>query len=619
VNAVDLISYRARAGRNGVVISQAATTIRDQQKTDRWQRQLEPWIRIGDPRGCAYLDFGAQAAFIRWQADGLVQLDWQQAFVLVGPSDQLTGVCALEFPDLARSGLAPWGDDLPPADGTAGPRHDAVEARARSADAIRSLTPLLAHALQGARRVTMPWSEPALAEAVMWGFISILRMIGDSRPVSFLTCASEPSRAGDPPGMLVSFRPDAATPAAPDQGFAELAADLAHRFADDPARLRQTLAEHGVPTAADDGDRIRRLLTLIPGHAVLAEPALTTIMCPICLGEIPNWNTLDYWRWDSSTGNYERVNIPPDLSATQRTRFTHGAYVRCPASTDETTNVHYLPARYGSFGDPVLLGFVGLSRSGKTHLLASMVAEISKLSDYGIDVTELDHATHRDFLEKSVKPLIAGNRVLPGTPDCVNTTLADAFIIRQGNGPERVVALFDVSGGDLIRPESTKEFLWIADGLFFVVDPDRIEVNRAGDDSFDIVLDIMSARPKPEPFRAAIVLSKADLVRFEEPVDHWLLQDASTPSAGALDPLEFLQESADVYAYLEQHQALALAEPYVACDKATLHFASPAGGACTDGGIFPRGVTPRQVLRPLLAMLAMTGALTGPGAEVIGI
>jgi hypothetical protein len=650
MNTIDLITYRARARADGIVIiSQTATTVQDQQETGRWQRRLEPWLRAGNPRGCAYLDFGSQAAFVAWQPiDGPQpsRLEWQQALAFVGPSAGITGTYALELPDQARLGPVLGGNGLPPADGTPGPRHDALQARARSPEAVRVLIPLLGHALQGARRVTTPWVEPALAEAVMWGLISILRMAGENRPVSFLTCASKPILDKDIPGMLVSFRTDVVAPLPPDQGFAELAKDLAGRFASDPAGLRRTLSEHGLLTTADHRGRISQLLTLPPrsqpgnvdrggtatvttssgetvadagpgGPAAFPAPPAPRVMCPMCLGDIPNWGTLDYWRWDATLSEYVKIDIPADLNERQRARFTYGASVRCPASTGVTTVAHYLPARYGRFGDPVLLGFVGLTQSGKTHLLASMVGEISRLADYGIDVTELDRATHHDFLEKSVKPLIGGHKVLPGTPDDASTTLTDAFIVRQGNGSERVVALFDVSGGDLARRDSTKEFLWIADGLFFVIDPDHITATRIGDETFSNVLDIMGESPVSQRPSAAIVLNKADKVRFEEPIARWL-----RAGNGTLDPTEFLRESADVYAYLEHRKAMALLRPYQACPKGTLHVASPTGGSQEGedkASKYPRGVTPLRVLRPLVAMLAMTGVLTGSQSEQIGV
>jgi len=638
MSGIELISYRARERDDGMAISQTAATIVDQQETGRWLRRLESWLRLGNPQGSAYLDFGSQAALIRWQADPGSRLAWDRAVVLVGSSARLTGTYALELPG---SGTSPGSIVVPPGDGTTGPGRDVISARARGADAAEGIIVALAHALQGARQVTIPRSEPTHNEAALWGLITILRMIGDTRPVSFLTYAPGTGRGQEMPGLLVSFRPAAVT-LPPDQGFVELATDLAGRFADDPARLQQALAERGVPAAADDNVRISRLLTLPPriqpgniyrrgtatvtasfgeqaARAGAAGPAAPVVMCPICLGNIPNWGAQDYWRWDATIGDgdYVRIDIPPDLNETQRARFTHGAYVRCTASTDVTTVAHYLPARYGSFGDPVLLGFIGLTQSGKTHLLASMIGEVEGLSRYGVEVAPLDRATHHDFLERSVKPLITGHRVLPGTPDDASTTLTDAFIVRQRSGLERVVALFDVSGGDLVRRDSTKEFLWIADGLFFVVDPDHIEDSKVGDDAFSNVLDIMGARPKAEPASAAIVLNKADKVRFEEPIARWL-----RAGDGTLDPTEFLRESADVYAYLEQHHAAPLTKPYQTSRKATLHVASPTGGA-QDGADktsrYPRGVTPLRVLRPLVAMLAMTGVLTGPEAERVGI
>ena len=109
----------------------------------------------------------------------------------------------------------------------------------------------------------MPWTEPSLPEAVMWGLVSILGMIGDTRPVSFLTYATRPAGTRTPPGC--SSRSARRRPVLPpDPGFAALAADLAARFADDPAELRRTLAEHGMLEPADHAGRISRLLTLWP-------------------------------------------------------------------------------------------------------------------------------------------------------------------------------------------------------------------------------------------------------------------------------------------------------------------------------------------------------------------
>jgi hypothetical protein len=63
-----------------------------------------------------------------------------------------------------------------------------------------------------------------------------------------------------------------------------------------------------------------------------------------------------------------------------------------------------------------------------------------------------------------------------------------------------------------------------------------------------------------------------------------------------------------------------LAQPYHEFDKATLHVTSPTGGVGdSEEGVYPRGVKPLRVVPPLLAMLAMTGILTGPEADQVGV
>lgn len=670
MRTIDQITYRAR--NDGTkILDHAATSIRDKSALGPWWRRLEPWLRAGNPLGRAYLNFGTEAAFIRWYRAAQSQFDWQHALVLVGDANVLTGDYALELrhPDQP---MRYQGDGQVPLVRTGpGPGRDAIEAQARSASAVSSLIPLLAHALRDERRVTMPWTEPMLPEAVMWGLLTILGMIGDTQPVSFLTYLSSAGREPNTPGLFVCFRPDAKAVLPPDPGFEALAVDLATRFADDPDQLGQTLAQRELPDPADHAGLISRLLSLrhpvqaagarqeqtatpsarpdapTPADAgadVAASPSATgrhnrhrsrdvaghKVMCPMCLHEIENWDALGYWRWDPSAdagnGEYVALSVPPGLNDTQLDHYLHGARVRCPApQTDARIAHHYLPADYGSFGPPVVLGFVGLTRSGKSHLLASMVGAIVALElqkHYGITSSPLDQALHRRFVDNWVNPLLTYGKVLPGTREGGVVEFADAFVMRAHGGPERVVALFDVAGGDLARLDEseTKKFLWIADGLFFVVDPDRMSGQWTEDETFGNVLAIMRSRTRPEPMSAAIVLTKADLMRFEEPVDRWLRSADDVPRARPIDPVEFLRESADVYAFLEDKNALAMTEPYEVCDRATLHVASPTGGTDTGAdGVYPRGVTPRRVLRPLAAMLAMTGVLTGPDAEKVGI
>ena len=83
---------------------------------------------------------------------------------------------------------------------------------------------------------------------------------------------------------------------------------------------------------------------------------------------------------------------------------------------------------------------------------------------------------HKRFIESAVEPLITKGVQVPYTRD-QETAMRDAFIVRYRNGPERVVALFDVSGGDLADTGMGREFLWIADGLF---GPQVASMNLAG-------------------------------------------------------------------------------------------------------------------------------------------
>jgi hypothetical protein len=657
MSVIDQITYWTRDSSKGLIYP-VASSIRNKAESDSWQPRLAPWLQVGRPPGRAYLNFGRQAAMIRWNAASGPQGDQRFARVLVGDPAALTARFGLEVADVGANALDGADRSLLIMPGERGPLGTAIEARARTAEAFDLLIPLLAHALEYRRRVTMPLAQPGIPEAVLWGFTSILDLIGSAPPVSFLTSASGPAREGDLPGLFISFSEGTRSVLPPDEGFRKVAVLLAEGFRDDPDGLRQALAEHGVFGPADYRERVR-LLSTLPARRPAAQaragageatnagtrgsrtvnanlgtsqaatwPAPTgpgVVKCPMCLYQIEDWEQLDRWRWDGVQGDYEKITLPPDANDDERRREMHGAYVCCPrsqkeAAQDQANSVHYLPANYGSFGDPVLLGFVGLSKSGKTHLLTSMIARMGELSRYRITSYPLDPLRHRRFLDESVRPLMSQNQVLPGTPEDVRTEFADAFIITHASGKQRVVVLFDVAGEDLAQTDKrTKEFLWIAHGLFFVIDPDNIIASVAGgDQTFTNVLNVVRDRPSSQPVSAAVILNKADKVRFENPVARWLRS-----ADKGLDATEFLRESADVYAYLDRNDAAMLAEePYHACSKTTLHVASPTGGAGQgegEGSQYPRGVMPMRVLRPLVAMLAMTGVLTGPEAVKVGV
>jgi hypothetical protein len=341
------------------------------------------------------------------------------------------------------------------------------------------------------------------------------------------------------------------------------------------------------------------------------------VQCPLCLGDIVDWDKLDYWRWKPDPGEYEEVKLEPGLSDAQRKRLLRGIQVRCPCSS---ASAHYLPVNYGRFGEPVHLGFVGVSKSGKSHLLAAMVhaLEEGELEQYGIKCAPLDYAQHRRFVKEWVNPLFDDDKVLPDTSEDLNT-FVDAFLLSHDGGPQRPVVLFDVAGGRLSgldekAIDKTPEFLSIASGLFFVVAPEHVAGRRSADAAFSNVLGVLQESDRTGETSVAVILNKADMLRFEPRIARWLRAETDP-----LDPVELLRESADVYSYLH-HRRPSLTTPYKACARGTLHIASPTGGSDDGkGGVYPRGVTPCRVVNPLVAMLAMTGVLSGPAAESVGI
>lgn len=655
---IDQILYRAPRGSADTIL-RSATSFREPKADRSWQDVLEPWLRAGGPLGRCYVNFGTQAAAIRWVSCTERRYDWQYARALVGESAVLTGDYLLELPELQQPALSSDGRLPMIARTEHSIQRDTIARRARSADAIELLVPLLGRILEGKKNVIMPWPGPGLPEAAMWGVLEILSMLGYTEPVSFLSYAA--GRPPSIPGPFILFRPGAAQ-VPPDEGYEKVARGLAASFAQNPDKLRQVLRDEGMLASADHASRVAMLLRkwpLImargtpPGHAaptVVAPPRAAAatapvapavpvtsaapatsaarpgigggpaqvVRCPLCLSDIEDWDKLDYWRWRPDLGDYEQVQLPSGLNEIQRKRLLRGAQVRCPYSS---RSAHYLPVNYGRFGEPVHLGFVGVSKSGKSHLLAAMVHAIEEreLEQHGIRCSPLDNARHRRFVREWVNPLFDHNKVLPGTAEDLDT-FVDAFLVSHNGGPQRPVVLFDVAGGllsglDEKDPDKAPEFLSIASGLFFVIAPEHVTGRRSSDDAFSNVLDTLQESDRTGQTSAAIILNKADMLRFEPRVARWLRAETDP-----LDPVDLLRESADVYSYLQHHRA-ALISPYKTCARATLHVASPTGG-CDDGtvsGVYPRGVTPRRVINPLVAMLAMTGVLSGPEAESVGV
>lgn len=338
-----------------------------------------------------------------------------------------------------------------------------------------------------------------------------------------------------------------------------------------------------------------------------------TVRCPICL-DVFTWDQEDedLYRF-SDDSSYWPLDIPPEVSAEKRESVRRLAHIRCPnPSGDRPT--HYLPLLYTAYRPPIVIGMVGASLSGKTHLLAAMMGEIErdKLARYGLKADALDPVRHRNFIQQFTQPLMERARRLPGTVEGV-ADFADALLISSAEDTWPV-AFFDVGGEDLSRLKENTRFLSGLNALMFVADSATVGAARgARDETYRSVLGMLHPGSGYLEVPAVVVVNKADLVRFESPVDEWIHR----PQTDRLDPAAILAESRDTYAYLHRAGAEALLQPYRYCRHCTLHFASATGGEARDDG-YPHGVRPMRVLEPLVALLAMSGVFGDEIAREVG-
>ncbi|MFC6084863.1 P-loop NTPase family protein [Sphaerisporangium aureirubrum] len=349
------------------------------------------------------------------------------------------------------------------------------------------------------------------------------------------------------------------------------------------------------------------------------------VRCPVCLDSFV-WSSdgSDLFELDPERFEYRPINLSGLRDPQKREVRLRSAYLRCPNPSQDTgPEPHYLPVLYGRYRKPLVIGLVGASRTGKTHLLAAMMGEIEAggLQGHGLTAVPLDMIRHRVFLEKFVQPLYRGTKLTFTVPSDLPEFVDALIVSRTGETGGHPVAFFDISGEQLAKVGKGERFLAAADGLIFVVDPEQAlrlpglaeDVGVLGDLAFSNVLDQLYRQETLLDVPAVVVVSKSDRLRFMRPADRWLA--AATPAH--LDAELIRMESRDVYAFLHQHGAQGWLLPAARCRRATLHFASATGGRSTDER-FPRGVRPQRVLNPLIAMLAMTGVIDGPEAREVG-
>lgn len=337
------------------------------------------------------------------------------------------------------------------------------------------------------------------------------------------------------------------------------------------------------------------------------------------------------WLYNEADRQYELIDIGGLDPVKQAARLRDG-YYKCPNPSGDAPE-HYLPACYGSYEDPLVVGLIGTPESGKTHLLTAMIREAHAggLAPYDLTVSALDFLRHQEFRSKFINRFEEGLQ-LAGTGTNV-LEYADGLLLRGPGGLVRPVTFFDVAGEDLQSAASSGRggrFLIGASALIFVhstEDPldieERTSVERnsgtQGENrAFTLALErVQAVRTDAEAaaIPAAIALTKADRLRYVVPADKWLRRGAEV----TLDASLIHAESRDAFAYLHQQGAAASLAPFKVFSRCTLHFVSASGGDVSVGkSEFPRGVRPMRVIQPLVAILAMTGVINGPEAGKVG-
>ncbi len=361
-------------------------------------------------------------------------------------------------------------------------------------------------------------------------------------------------------------------------------------------------------------------------------PRPVEVRCPICL-DVFDWEYSEPYAYRN--GTYVPLDVSDIGDDLKRNDEMIGAYRRCPNPSADMPERHYLPVAYASSGPPLVVGLIGRTDSGKSHLLATMISEIEQggLSQLGLTSIPVDADQHQEFLRSRVAPLVEQAAVIPHTPRVQENDqvhFSDALLVGDTR-QQRAVAFFDVAGEDLTRRTRSMRFVLALDALIFVVDPDkalRHAGSTDGDNAFETVMARLRAQPGiTDRVPVAIVIAKSDLYRFEQPVARWYRRPSlSAYPEGIPDPEEIRDESRDAYAFLYSKGASAWLRPFEMFRRATLHFASATGSAAVsvDRGpgdttaVFPRGVRPRRVLDPLAAVFAMVGMLGEDAAKEVG-
>ncbi|WP_018500884.1 hypothetical protein [Parafrankia discariae] len=360
---------------------------------------------------------------------------------------------------------------------------------------------------------------------------------------------------------------------------------------------------------------------------------MSEVRCPICLYVFEEWPDAyegEFHEYNAEQEKYEPVDenllrrFREEDQDPQRRRFQAWLatkYVKCPNPYKDQP--HYLFYPYGWYGEPFMIGMVGATGVGKSHLLAAMIGQLVNqrgLDDLGLSVTVADPRRHQDYVTKQVDPLLVDSKVLAATqtPDQPVEFIDAVIVSNLRTGRDRLVTFYDISGESFVRNKRSADFVNAAGALVFVVDPHHSGLvgdrQKLEDEAFNAVLGQLKLVGRKNlntglyDVNAAVVVNKADVLRFQPPVQDWYRKERLREWVN-LDDIH--DESSFAYALLYSRDATAWLAPVRECQRATLHFASATGAekALDGSGSFRRRVQPNRVLEVLVAVFAMGGII----------
>ncbi|WP_155884533.1 TRAFAC clade GTPase domain-containing protein [Actinomadura flavalba] len=343
-------------------------------------------------------------------------------------------------------------------------------------------------------------------------------------------------------------------------------------------------------------------------------PAPVQRVCPYCLSTL-DWSDFGAIPLVKETAEGAEVLMRAPGESEDRWRYrTMSAMRQCAGDG----HPHTLPPDYGDF-EPLIIGLIGNSAAGKTHLLTAMIEQLRRRRAVFEDlrIEALDGKLERNFYYDRIQPFLEEHRVLDGTRPTQRPEFAYALRVHsEYTGRTHAVGFFDVAGEHFRdRDYERTPFMSVADAVIYVADAAKLRsgdrwARHVPDPGFTHAIAQLrgAARDRRKLPPAVIVVAKSDLLApVHRAAGHWLAQRDENSLA---DLRSAKRESRDAYRFLSDHGAELWLEPWGQAET-TIHFASASGVDRVRGedkGRFPEeDFGPRRVLRPLMSLFSMTG------------